>query len=839
MRTLWQDIRYGLRILCKRPAFTAVALVTLAIGIGANTIMFSISDLLLLLEPRKVKNPKEMVFCSTTDGDFSSFRYSGYQTLRDSGLAFRDLMAQSNFMGSGATVIHGGWALQMRATYVSANYFSFLGVTPALGRGFLPEEEPLGSAPVTVLGHRLWKRLGGDPGIIGRFLNINAVRCQVVGVAPKNFTGASLIGPDLWLPMGSYRAVSTFYRGRNRPADASADYDYPWCCDILGRLKPGLTKQAAQAQLQSLVPQFQTTYPKSWDDTTAFFLRRPGRIKIDQDNDYANMISTTFSMVLMGVSAIILLIACLNLANMLMVQGTSRRREIAVRMAIGGGRLRIIRQLFIESGILAILGGILGILLALGGMRTVNVCIANMPEAAMRGLRVGLNLRILAVTLGACLIATVLFGLRPALWLSKRDIAGEMKASAGTVLGSLRRKRRGLSVAGQIALAVTLVLSATLLTHSALNVAKSDPRFNLTDKLIVQIDPLSAGDDKTQSLQDYEAIANHLASLPEVEALGTTPRLFYGGGGPIIVAEYQPKGNDNKSRRSRIRDNAFVSVGRDYFKAMEIPLLQGRRFNRMDHTPEAEKVAIIDETLAKKLRPDGDAVGCLIKWGIPEAAEVVDDPIRVVGIVANMSGVRDRKTHGQMYMPVGPDSLCSHLCLHVPDKRSMEVLRKRIAQEIHQVAPQVPVLSVKTLAQIRDEDSAVWMARFAAHLAMAAGAVSLFLAALGIYTIKGYMVASRTSEIGVRQALGATHQNIIGMVLREGLVLTILALMVGLGLGLAIAKVSANILYGISPIDPISIAVTTSLLGATALLASYLPARRAARIDPMVALRYE
>lgn len=834
MGTLWQDIRYGLRMLAKNRGFTAIALVTLAVGIGANTIMFSISDL-LLLRPRYAKDPEQLAYCAIEDAYFGGFRHSAYLTVRDSGLAFRDLLAQSDDP-SPVTLVYEDSVRQVRATYVSANYFSFLGVTPAQGRGFLPEEERIGGAPVVVLEHRMWQRLGADPNIVGQFLSANGVRCQVVGVAPEGFTGVTMLGPDLWLPLGSHLAVAELARGHAPRANAGPDRDYP-TLDLVGRLKPGVSMSVAQAQLQSLVPRFKQEYPKQWRDHSTLALRPPGRIMIYAKAEDERLGMAIFSAILMAVSSIILLIACLNLANMLIVQGASRHREIAIRMAIGGGRWRIIRQLFVESLLLALLGGVLGFLLAFWGTSILRAWIAAAHDPELRTLQPCLNLRVLGATLGFCLIATLLFGLRPALKLSKRDIASEMKDAGGSVRGPLRRRRGGLSLAGQIALAVMLVLSATLLTRSAIHLAQPDRRFPLEDKLLVQIDPLSAGYDRVRSIQACEALADHLASLPEVEALGTSHGFFFGGRDVMSIWEFTPGSGDDGTRRTVARWAATPDVGRDYFTALEIPLLQGRLFDRRDHLPDAEKVAVIDETLARKLRPDGNALGCLIQWGF--SIDYPSDPYRVVGIVANVPGVVDREVHAQMYKPVQPDQLCPHFYLHIAHMGPPEALVQRISEEIYRADPRVPVLSVVTLADKYRDDASVWLARLGARLALAAGAAALFLAALGIYGIKGYMVASRTSEIGIRMALGATKGNIMAMVLREGLVLTVVGLAVGLLLGLGVARISASLLYGVSPLDPVSIVMTMALLAATSLLAGYVPARRAARIDPMEALRYE
>jgi predicted permease len=825
MRTIWQDIKYGLRMLAKRPGFTVIALVTLAVGIGANTIMFSISDALLFLHPKKVKNPEQLAYCAIQGVHDSAFRYSEYLTLRDSGLAFSDIMAQITAHERG-TLVREGSAWHLWTTYVSANYFSVLGAVPVQGRDFRSEEERPGSAPVVILSYRCWQRLGGDPKLVGEFVSVNGINCQIIGVAPEGFTSVTLLAYDLWLPLGNFRTIHKFFRSR---PDRK-----PWFY-VVGRLKPEVTMPVAQARLQTLFPNFK---PECIEDKSltnpSFNLRPPGRDQISGDSEEGRLMMTLFSLVLMTASAIILVIACLNLANMLIVQGTLRHNEIAIRMAIGGGRWRIIQQLFTESLLLALLGGIFGVLLVFCGMWIFNAWIATEDTS----LRPSLNVRVLAATLGFCLMATLLFGLRPALLLSKRDIAGEMKGSTGRVLGSLRRKRGCFSMVGQIALAVALVLSAALLTRSALQKANPDPRFCLEDKLVVQIDPESAGYDPVRSVQACEAIADRLESLPEVKAVGISGGVFFGGGGWVVIGEYLPGGRESGSGRPLARRAAFVNVSRDYFKAMEIPLLKGRLFDQRDHLPNAEKVAIIDESLARKLRPDGNALGCFIQWGAFTKADS-DDHYRVVGIVGHVPGIEERKVFAQMYRPSEVNELASCLCLHVTNKESIDVLRQRITEDIHRVDPGIPVLSIATLAQKRYEDGSVWRARFGAHLALAAGAAALFLATLGIYAIKSYMVASRTSEIGIRMALGATHGSIIGMVLREELVQMMAGLIVGLLLGLGVAKVSASLLYGISPVDPVSIAVTVALLGVASLLASYIPARRAAKIDPMEALRYE
>jgi predicted permease len=601
--------------------------------------------------------------------------------------------------------------------------------------------------------------------------------------------------------------------------------------NLVGRLKPGVTLSVARTQLNALIPQFKREYPQRWRQLSSIHLRPPGRTQLYGDFEAQLQEWTVASGVLLAVSATILAIACLNLANMLIVQGAARQREIATRLALGASRWCIIRQLLLESLLLALGGGVLGVLLAVWGTRLMNLWVVPYFTGAIT-FRCGLSLRVLAGTLGLCGITTLLFGLQPALRLSQSDIVGEMKASGSRVLGSLPRRRGAVSVTGQIALTVALVLLALLLTHSALQIAKPEARVSLEDKLVVEIDPDSAGYDPVRPRQIGAALADHLASLPGVKALGISAKVFYGGSGPVVVGEYL-----SESERPLARKAALAWVGRDYFTAMEIPLLQGRLFNPLDYAPDAEAVVIIDESLARKLRPDGSALGCLIQSGLYRTAE--SGPYRVVGIVAHLPNLEDGQVHAQVYEPHKSDRLPSHLYLHVANKGLVEGLRQRLMAETHAVDAQISVKWVKTLAEIHESQYAVEKARKEARLGLTAGATALFLAALGIYAIKAHMVVTRTAEIGMRMALGATQGNIIGMVLREGLVLMMVGLIAGLTAGLLAAKALASLFYGVRPMDPLSIVVTVILIGAVSLLAGYVPARRAAKVDPMEALRLE
>ena len=845
MGTILQDIRYAFRMLRKKPGFTAIALITLAVGIGANTIMFSVVNT-LLFRPLPVKEPDQLVRCAI--GRFGLLPYGGYVDLRDNSPVFSDLIAH-NYGRRTSTLVRDGMVRHVDPLYVSANYFTVLGVAPLYGRTFLPEEEVAGGEPVVVLSYRTWQRFGAEPEIVGEYVRLNGEHCRIIGVAPKAFTGAAVVGPDLWLPLGTYGRVGRYYR--EKPEKPNEIWHYPPSA-IVGRLKPGMNLSEAQARLQSVLPHLKQMYPrwgKRWEKEGAMFHLRPlPRLSAGAvDNDKPTL--GRISLALMGVSGVVLLIACLNLANMIVVQGQGRHREIAIRAAIGGGRLRIVRQLLIESLLLAVFGGILAVAVALWGVRILKLWAAmgqlpmQLGEAIASG--IALDVRVLAATLSFCLIATVLFGLRPALRLSGRDLVGDLKESGGGVLQATRRRRwilpRGLSVLCQMALSVALVMTATLLARTALKAARAEPGFGLDGKVVVSLEPFAGGYDIAQARQACETLAERLKDVPEIQAVGLSCKSPGGLGFHWIherFVEYVPSRDDDASGSLVTKGLDEFEVEGAYFEAMGIRLLQGRPFRPLDSAPDAEDVVIIDELLARKLRPDGSALGCLIQYG----TDWLTSPHRVVGIVPNLQSVwGNGQVQPHLYKAIEshhvPTSL--HLRARSTAPGAEAALVRTIGARIRKIDPRLPVLSVASLADQHRNHPTVLFTGVVARLAVMFGAMALFLAGMGLYAVKSHMVASRTPEIGIRMALGATGRDILTLVLRQGAISTFVGLLVGTGLAIVMTRVIRSAVHGISTIDLVSIIVTVVLLTATSLLASYVPARRAAQVDPMVALRYE
>ena len=835
MTTIFNDLKYALRMLVKRPGFTAIALITLAIGIGANTTTFSLLNI-LFLRPVQVDRIEELAVCEAENVEFF-FDYAPYQALRENNPVFTDLAAV------GVTTVdvtftrtdRAGLARKTPAYCVSSNYFSVLGSVPAQGRWFLPEEQLYAAEPVVILSYQAWNKYFDKSQVVGSQILLNDIAFRVVGVARQGFTGATMFGTDFWLPLGKYALFMPSKWRADRGPEA-----YPNVIPI-GRLKPQLDLTSAQAQLQAAVPGLEASFPRWWGGGRLKLLR-PGRTSLmDYFEQKHRSGFSQLMLCLMFVSGVVLVIACLNLASMMIVQGTSRRREIAIRLALGGGRLRIVQQLLLECLLLSLAGAVLGCVLASAALRTLHAWIgAQLPFALSGSL---LDIRVLLGSLGFCIVATLLFGLKPALRLSRRDVVTDLKESGRDALRSSHRKEwapRGLSVVVQTALSVVLVMGAALFTRNAFNTLRVNSHFDFDGKLVVQVD--LSGPEVRNARQICQSIKERFLALPGVESVAFSQGSHFTGpgwnSGP--VSEYAPSSEQNAPRVKLTQGSLQFTVGVDYFKTLGIPLLQGRTFNELDTQTDAERVVIINETLARILRPDGNALDTYIQCAPDKYIDKVS-PQRVVGIVADLASGNAEKAEPTAYVVTHEKSppRFIHVRTHNVTRQGQQALLGTLSQKIFNIDAQTPVTFIGSLLDRSRQTDEVWLSRIGARLAVGFGAIALFLAALGIYAIKGYMVASRTPEIGTRMALGATRKDIMLMVFRQGSRLTLVGLGCGLAAGLAVAHLLRSVIINVSPADPISIAITILVLALTSVLAGLIPAWRAAKIDPMEALRYE
>jgi predicted permease len=666
---------------------------------------------------------------------------------------------------------------------------------------------------------------------VGQIVQIITLPCRIVGVAPKGFTGTTVTGPDFWVPLGAYRSLEERHRQQSR---------YPYL-HLIGRLEPDLDIVAAEARLQVLTPRLKEMN-RFWkeDPKLQLYLARLDRHSLGDENPALKKGIGLSSVILMGISSVVLLIACLNLANMLAVQGTERQREIAVRRALGGGRVRIVRQLLIESLLLALSGGALAIIPTWAGIRMLNAWVGVIDRTLH--IPMCFDVRVFGVTLGSCLIATLLFGLKPALSLSKRNVIGDLKdAGAGMIRTPRHGWRlipRGLSVIGQIALSVAFVMVAVLFVRTALRVAYTCPGFDLSDKIVARIDALEGGYTPAQAATACEMLAERLKDVSGVQAVGWSRGFPVGHSNPGLsekIMEYRPGVEDDDAASLVRRGPLVFGVRGDYFEAMGVSLLQGRTFRALDSTPGAERVVILDERLAHRLRPDGDVLGCLIQHGWGSDLQVC----RVVGVVPALRDPSGRDSEwAHIYEPIPVDEVATYM--HIRTFSGMESgLLHNLGPMMRQIDPKLKVVSLMSLADCHRQDPTVWEARVNANVTTMFGTLAMFLAGLGLYAIMAHRVAARTREIGLRMALGASRRSVLGLVFRQNGVSTLVGLVLGILLAMGLTSLIRGALHGISPMDPVSIAATVTVLAVTSLLAGYVPARRAARVDPMVALRYE
>jgi len=813
LASIWQDIRYGLRMLRKNPGFTAVAVVSLGLGIGANTTIFSFVNA-LLFRPPAVQAPGELLEVWNQNirgqgvGRYMPLSYPDYLYYRDHNQAFSGILA---FDGDPRIVSwsRAGQGERAQAGFVSANFFSVLGVKPALGRTFLTEEDQApGAHAVIVLSHAFWvERLGSDPRVLGKTFNFNGTNFTVVGVAPAGFGGVLVgIQPDFWTPLAMTPALT------HDPNYLTGRQSF-WLFGV-GRLKQRVTPLQAQADLRVLSRQLQQSYPESNKELEAATF--PVTLVPAPFRGYV----VAFTGLLMVVVSLVLLIACANAANLLLAQATARQREMAIRMALGAGRRRLVRQMLIESTLVALLGGCVAFLVA---SWLAPALLTLKPPSLPIKLDVPLDWRVLAFTLGVSLATGIVFGIAPALRGAKTGLAPALKDEVW--IGGYRKSRlRDLLVVAQIAVCSVLLIGAGLCVRSLLNAQSIDPGFDTQHEMMAVLDPGSLGYSEAKGRAFYHELLDRVRALPDVASASLVGYL------PLTteqtVQATSPEDHPAPPGQAPGIDN--TDVGPDYFRTMGIPLVRGREFNAQDR-PDAPRVAIINEALAKRFWPGQDPLGRRVIVG--------DAHLEVVGVVpTGKYRTLSESPLPFLYRPIlqAYRPRCTLVVRTAGDPHNLLPEVKRALQALD---PNVVPIDLETMKEY------MVLPLFPAHTAGlllgAFGALALALAVGGLYGVMCYAVSQRTHEIGVRVALGAERRDVLKLVVGHGMLLALAGIGIGLAGAFAATRALASLLYGISSTDPTTFLSVPFVLAGVALAASYIPALRATKVDPMVALRYE
>ena len=858
------DFKFAFRQLLKAPAFTIAATIVLALGIGVNTAVFSLVNTLFFAPPAYSK-PHEMVQLFSQDKKdpkkFRGFSYPTYRDIREQNTVFTDVMAFNlAFVGIGQK----GDTRRAFSAVVTSNYFSVLGVQLAQGRAFLPEEETPGhNAPVAIVSYSYWQKHNLDPAVLGSQLMVNGHSFTVVGIAPKGFVGTmQILSPDVWLPMSVYDQVANDFGADDK---TTIDDRKGTQLRVMGRLKPGMTPAAAKPALEGLATNLEKAYPVEQKDQT--FLTAPVARNSVSNNPAAENGIKVIAPLLLGMALVVLLVACLNLANMLLARGTARRKEIAIRLALGGSRWRIVRQLLSEGFALAVLGGLGGVIL---GLWSSDLLVGSMRKLMPLDIvwLAGPNPTILMATFGFCLVATLMFALGPALKLSRSAVVTDLKEHAGEDV--VRRRWRFLPrhplVVVQIAFSLALITAAALFIRGAGKAASVDTGLRPGASYVLEVDASLAGYEPARAQELYRNLSDRLAALPGVEhasICSVVPFGMFEQSRKVQRAGVHPAPDSKPGTAADglAFDTPWNSVGADYFSTVGLPIVRGRAFTEAEATQPGPKVAVIDEVLAKKLWADGDALGQRVQYAAANAPaqggggahagrsadlnekETQDDTIEIVGIVpASRVALFEKEPAGEIYLPFArgfQSDIWFFVRFHSLSPENEANTANLIRRTVQDVVPSLPFLSLRTFTQHLESNVDLWVVRAGAALFSIFGGLALGLAVVGLYGVKAYSVARRTREIGIRMALGAQAGAVLRMIMREGSIMLASGLFLGLLLSMATARIVSRILYEVQALDPIAFTVAPLVLAVAALIATWLPARRATQVNPIQALRTE
>ena len=794
-----QDLIYGLRWLRKNRGFTLLAVLMLAVGIGVNTAMFSVINA-VLLNPLPYAEADRIVWMNESGPEISD-RHLSYPNFLDWRARNQVFESMSTFRGWGVNLTSSGNAEYLEGRMVGADYFRVMRATPLLGRDFVAEDDQPGSALVTMISYAFWQQhFAGDPNVIGKQILLDDKAYEVVGVMPESFVHQG--PPPLWVLIGPRNEKHRDWRNAG---------------NVIARLKPGVTIDQARAEMNRIAQQLFQEHPVANGGANVVNV-------LSLQDSITGKVNTALK-ILFGAVGLVLLIACANVANLLLARAAARRKEFAVRAALGASRFRLVRQMLIESLLLAAGGGVLGLVFA---SWTISLLARVAHETVPRMISVQLNGKVLAFNLGVSLLTGVVFGVIPALRSSKTDLQEALKDSSATTTDVQGKRLRGMLVVSEVALSVALLVGAGLLVKSMFLLLKADNGFNPNGVLTMELRiSRSRGGDRAELSHLLQQILQAAQAQPGVEKAALT------GGLPGLTDGFQ---NDISAEGyKRVNQNELLNVEQsiitpDYFQVMKIPILRGRTFTQ-DEDEQGKPVVLVDENLARRFWPNQDAVGKHIAYDSPTWHEII-------GIVPEV------RTYGsevkpliRIYTPLGRSPQRTvNLALRTSTS-DPEALTAAITRAIHEVDKELPVSEVATLENLLARESST--RRFNAVLFSVFAMLALVLAATGVYGVLSYSVSQRTHEVGIRMALGAGRGDVLRLFMAHGMRLVLLGLLIGLGGAFALTRLLSSLLFGVSARDVATFVLVGVGLTLVGVLACYLPARRATKVDPLVALRYE